>query len=67
MVANPDRGQRDRENVFFFHLRSRPGFCSRETGAAAVSSRVRPICSRLRLDLVLIRGVHPAFRDGVHL
>ena len=64
-VANPDRGQLNRENEYFpVPVRSS------DFGLA----RVRPSCpasacsfSALRLDLVLTHGIPPAFRGGAHL
>ena len=65
-VANPARGQLNRENVFFPcpHLRLR--VWSRETGSAVPSS-VSLIISILRLNLMLTYGIPPEFRGGVHL
>ena len=64
-VANPARGQLNRENEYFpgpcFHLR----IWSRETGSA-VPSRVSLVISILRLNLVLTYGIPPDFRGGVH-
>ena len=51
-VANPARGQLNRENVFFSCPRSRLRIWSRET-ASAVSSRIRLLISIHRLNLVL--------------
>ena len=63
-VANPARGQLNRENEH-----SRPRAClriwSRETGSA-VPSRVSLLISMLRLNLVLAYGIPPEFRGGVH-
>ena len=60
-VANPARGQLDRENV-------RLRIWSRETGSA-VLSRVSLLISILicRLNLVLTYGIPPEFRGGVHI
>ena len=64
-VANPARGQLNRECIF-------PCFCtrlriwSRETGSA-ITSRVSLLISILRLNLVLTYGIPPEFRGGVHL
>ena len=64
-VANPARGQLNRENGY-----SPPLTClriwSRETGSA-VPSRVSLLISILRLNLVLSHGIPPDFRGGVHL
>ena len=61
-VANPARGQLNRENEY-------PCAClriwSRETGSA-VPSRVSLLISILRLNLVLTYGIPPEFRGGVH-
>ena len=64
-VANPARGQLNRENEYS------PGckclrIWSRETGSA-VPSRVSLLISILRLNLVLTYGIPPEFRGGVHL
>ena len=64
-VANPARGQLNRENEY-----SRPRtslrIWSRETGSA-VPSRVSLLISILRLNMVLTHGIPPDFRGGVHL
>ena len=64
-VANPARGQLDREIIF-----PCPRACLRiwssETGSA-VPSRVSLVISILRLNLVLTYGIPPEFRGGVHL
>ena len=65
-VANPARGQLNRENKIFPCSRSRLKIWSRETGSA-VPSRVSLLISILRLDLVLTYGIPPEFRSGVHL
>ena len=63
-VANPARGQLNRENEYG------PRTClrmwSRETGSV-VPSRVSLLISILRLNLVLTYGIPPEFRGGVHL
>ena len=63
-VANPARGQLNRELIF-----PRPCSClriwSRETGSA-VPSRVSLLISILRLNLVLTYEILSEFRDGVH-
>ena len=64
-VANPARGQLNRENEYSpvpVSLR----IWSRETGSA-VSSRVSLLVSILRLNMVLTYGIPPEFRCGVHL
>ena len=65
-VANPARGQLNRENEYFpvpvRVLRIR----SRETGSA-VLYRVSLLISVLRLNLELTHGIPPDFRGGVHL
>ena len=64
-VANPARGQVNREKIF-----PCPRAClriwSRETGSA-VPSRVSLLISVLRLNLVLTYGIPLEFRGGVHL
>ena len=65
-VANPARGQLNRENYFSPCPRSRLRIWSRETGSA-VPSRVSLLISILRLNLVLTCGIYPEFRGGVHL
>ena len=65
-VANPARGQLNRENVFFPCPRSRLRIWSREA-ASAVPSRVSLLISILKLSLVLTYGIPPEFRGGVHL
>ena len=65
-VANPARGQLNREKKIFPCLRLRLGIWSRTTGSA-VPSRVSLLISILRLNLVLTYGVPPEFRGGVHL
>ena len=52
--------------IIFPCPRSRLRIWSRETGSA-VSSRVSLLISILRLNLVLIYGIPPDFRGGVHL
>ena len=65
-VANPARGQLNRENEYspvpVTCLRIWP----RETGLA-VPSRVSLLISMLRLNLVLTYGIPPEFRGDVHL
>ena len=63
-VANPARGQLNRENGPC--PRSRQIISSRETGSA-VPSHVSLLISILRLNLVLTYGIPPEFRGGVHL
>ena len=65
-VANPARGQLNREKIFPCP-RACPRIWSRETGSA-VPSRVSLLISILRLNLVLTYYViPPEFRGGVHL
>ena len=60
-VANPARGQLNRENAFFPVPRSRLRIWSRETGSA-IPSRVSLLISiLLRLHLVLTHGIPPAY------
>ena len=66
-VANPARGQLNRENGYFpVCSRSRLRIWSRETGSA-VPSRVSLLVSILGLNLVLTCGIPPDFRGGAHL
>ena len=67
-VANPVRGQLNRENEYFIFScpRSPLRSWSRETGSA-VPSRVSLLIFILRLNLVLTYGIPPEFRGGVHL
>ena len=64
-VANPARGQLNRENNNF-SVRVRLIIWSREAGSA-VPSRVSLLILILRLNLVLTYGIPPEFRSGVHL
>ena len=64
-VANPARGQLNREKIFPCP-RACLRICSRETGSA-VPSRVSLLISILKLNLVLPRGIPPDFRGGVRL
>ena len=63
-VANPARGQLNRENEYF-PVRSSLRIWSREAGSA-VLSRVSLLISILRLNLALTYGIPPDFRSGVH-
>ena len=66
-VANPARGQLNRENEYFpVRVRSRLRIWSRET-VSAVPSRASLLISILRLNLVLTYGIPPEFRGGVHI
>ena len=65
-VANPARGQLNRENEYFPVPFVPENLVSRETGSA-VPSRVSLLISILRLNLVLTFGIPPEFRSGVHL
>ena len=58
-VANPARGQLNREN-------ERLRIWSRETGSA-VPSRVSLLISILGPNLVFTYGIPPEFRGGVHV
>ena len=65
-LTNPARGEPNRENEYF-----PVSVCAREIGLA---SQVRPSrlasaysLSTLRLNLVLTRGIPPAFRHGFDL
>ena len=60
-VANPARGQLDRENEYFLV----PGRAS-EFGLARRFQPSRS-ASACRLNLVLTNGIPPEFRGGVHL
>ena len=64
-VANPARGQLNRENKYTCP-RSRLRIWSCETGFA-VPSRVSLLVSILKLNLVLTYGIPPEFRGGIHL
>ena len=64
-VANPARGQLNRENKCSLSAFA-PEIWSRETGSA-VPSRVSLLISILRLNLVFTYGIPPEFRGGVHL
>ena len=69
-VANPARGQLNREEKTNPCSRSCLGVWSRETGletGSAVPSRVSLLISILRLNLVRTYGISPEFRGGVHL
>ena len=60
-VANPARGQLNREKEYF-----PDPVWSREVGSA-VPSRVSLLISILSLNMVLTYGIPPEFRGGVHL
>ena len=65
-VANPARGQLNREKEHFPVRGSCLRIWSREKGSA-VRSRVSLLISILiRLNLVLTYGIPPEFRGGVH-
>ena len=70
-VANPARGQLNRENdIFPVVVRSHLRIWSRETVSAVVPSpRVSLLISTLRLNIMLLTyyGIPPEFRGGVHL
>ena len=63
-VANPARGQLNREKLIFPCPRSRLRIWFRKTGSA-VPSRASLLISILRLNLVLPYGNPPEFRGGV--
>ena len=65
-VANPARGQLDREEKRNLCSRSCVGIWSLDTGSA-VPSRVNLLISILRLNLVRTYGIPPEFRGGVDL
>ena len=65
-VANPARGQLNRENNILPYPRACLRIWSRETGSA-VPSRVRLLISILWLNPVLTYGIPPEFRGGVQL
>ena len=65
-VANPVRGQLNREKLIFPCSRACLRIWFRETGSA-VPSRVSLLISILRLKYVLTYGIPPEFRGGVHL
>ena len=61
-VANPARGQLNKENEYFpVHVRSRLRIWSRGTDSV-VPSRVSMLISILRLNLMLTYGIPPEFR-----
>ena len=66
MVANPARGQLNRDFFFLFCPCSRLIFWSRKTGSAD-PSRVSLLISILKLNLVLTYEIPADLRDGVHL
>ena len=65
-VANPDRGQLNRENSIPLSPCVPENLVSRDR-FSAVPSRVSLLMSILRLNLVLTYGILPEFRGGVHL
>ena len=65
-VANPARGQLNREEKENLCSRSCLEIWSRET-RSAVPSRISLLISILRLKLVRTYGIPPEFRGGVHL
>ena len=65
-VANPDRGELNREEKENRSSRSCVGIWSRET-SSAVPSRIILLISILRLNLVRTYGIPPEFRGGVQL
>ena len=66
-VANPARGELNRENEYFPVRVRASEFGLFETGSA-VPARVNLLISIIRrLNLVLTYGISPEFRGGVHL
>ena len=66
-VANPARGQLNREEECF-PVRVRAWqFGLMKQVPSAVPSRIRLLVSILVLNLMLTYGIPPAFRGGVHL
>ena len=65
-VANPDRGQLNREEIENPSSRSCVRIWFRET-SSAVPSRINLLIFILRLNLVRTYGILPEFRGGVHL
>ena len=65
-VANPARGQLNRENEYSPVPRACLRIWSRET-SSAVPSRISLLISILTLNLVLTYGIPTDFRGGVHL
>ena len=65
-VANPARGELNREEEENPCSRSGLGIWSRET-CSAIPSRISLLLSILRLILVRTYGIPPDFRGGVHL
>ena len=65
-VANPARGQLNRENSIPLSP-CVPEIWSRETGSAVPSRVSLLIISILRLNPVLTYGITPGFRGGIHL
>ena len=65
-VANPARGQLNREEKENPCSSSCLGIWSRET-SSVVPSRIRLLISILRLNLVRTYGIPPELRGGVHL
>ena len=64
-VANPARGQLNRENEFPLSPHAPDNFVSRD--GFSLPSRVSLLISLLRLNLVLTYGILPEFSGGVHL
>ena len=65
-VANPARGQLNKENHFFLVSPRALRIRSHETGSAN-PSRASLLISILRLNLALTYGTPNEFRGGVHL
>ena len=66
-VANPARGQLNRERNISLSAFAPENFVSRYGFVRSVPSRVSLPISILRLNLVLTYGITPDFRGGVHL
>ena len=64
-VANPARGQLNRNMNISLSAFTPENLVSRDTGSA-VPSRVSLLISMLRLNLVLTYGIPPEFRGGAH-
>ena len=65
-VANPARGQLNRENEYF-PVRVRASEFGLARRDSAVPSRDSLLISILRLNLVLTYGIPPEFRGGIDL
>ena len=65
-VANPARGQLNRENEYFLSAFAPENLVSRD-GFGSHVPRQPALISMLKLNLVLTYGIPPEFRYGVHL